>query len=788
MEEYHVVKRDGRKEIMSFDKILTRLRNCGEQSGLHMNYSQICIKIIDQLTNDITTSQIDDLTAEYCVSQYSSHHNYETLARNIAISNHQKNTGTFYDNMSKLYNNVDVQTRTHKPIICERLWNTINKHKDRIEQEMNYKNDFLISYFGFKTLERSYFLRINNIPVERPQDIWMRVALSIHSDDIDSAIESYHCMSKLEFTHATPTLYNAGTTREQLSSCFLLTMKEDSISGIYDTLKDCALVSKYAGGIGLSIHNVRARDTLIHGTNGRSNGIIPMLQVFNSTANYVDQGGGKRKGSIAIYLEPWHADIFQWLDLRKTHGDLNLRALDLFYALWIPDYFMEKVYQNESWCLFCPNKAPGLSDCYGVEFKELYDKYEAEGRYNSKINARDLWKEVLTSQLETGTPYILYKDACNSKSNQKNLGTIKSSNLCTEIVEYTSKDETAVCNLASVALSKCVDVENKTFDFNKLGSLVSIMTRNLNKVIDINYYPIPETKNSNLRHRPIGLGVQGLADVFAMLKFAFDSEEAAKLNIKIFETIYYYAVKTSNQCAIEHRAQFLKENPDLPDVWGAYSTFKGSPASEGILQFDMWKNTSGPICGYDWDGLKKSVVQYGLRNSLLVAPMPTASTSQILGNNECFEPFTSNIYNRRVLSGEFTVVNRYLMKDLLEINMWNEDIKNNIIANKGSVQYLEGIPKEIKERYKTVWEISMKKIINMARDRGQFIDQSQSLNLFVEEPNQTLLNSIHKYSWEQGLKTGMYYLRRKPKHNPQQFTIAPKVIEKEFEYECEACT
>ena len=705
-----------------------------------------------------------------------------------------------------LYNFQDIH-KNNSQLISNDLYTIVNNNKQRIESEIDYDKDYLFDYFGFKTLERAYLMRVNGNIVERPQHMWMRVSIGIHGNDLDKAFETYHLMSSLMFTHATPTLFNAGTPRPQLSSCYLLSLENDSITGIYDTLKDCASISKWAGGIGLHIHNLRAKGSHIRGTNGTSNGVVPMLRVFNNTARYVDQGGGKRNGSFAIYMEPWHSDIIEFLDLRKNHGDEELRARDLFYALWIPDLFMEKVKSDSDWCLFCPDKCPGLSDCYGDEFKALYEKYESEERYNVKMSARKLWFAVMDSQMETGTPYLLYKDAANIKSNQKNVGTIKSSNLCTEIIEYSDNTETAVCNLASIALSKFVKAD-KTFDYDRLCQISQIVTYNLNKIIDVNFYPTPKTKKSNIRHRPIGIGVQGLADVFALMDIAFHSDQAKEINKLIFETIYYGALKMSNKISKE-RCKLLSTMKEIrydndgllshvneyeinmfdnnETFCGAYSSFKGSPASQGILQFDMWGVT--PSDRYNWNELKNDIKIYGLRNSLLLAPMPTASTSQILGNNECFEPFTSNIYTRRTLAGEFVIVNKYLISDLLKENMWNEDIKNNIIANKGSIQYIEGISEHLKEKYKIVWEIPMKHLIDMAADRGAFICQSQSLNLWLEDPSYNNLTSMHFYSWSQGLKTGIYYLRRKPKHQPQQFTIAPSNQKVESNNEpCEMCS
>ena len=798
VDEMRVTKRNKSLENISFDKILKRIRSIGkEQSLQHINYSELCLKIIDQLYDKIETTKIDELTAEQCASQTTKHPDFGSLASAIVISNLHKNTkSNFLSVMRQLYNNN---------LVTKGLINVADKHKEVINQIIDYKRDNLIDYFGFKTLERAYLMRINKIIVERPQQMWMRVAIGIHGDNIEEIKKTYDYMSQLYFTHATPTLFNAGTPRPQLSSCFLLSLEEDSINGIYNTLKDCALISKWAGGIGLHIHNLRATGSHIRGTNGTSNGIVPMLRVFNMTARYVDQGGGKRNGSFAIYMEPWHGDIEEFLDLRKNHGDEEMRARDLFYALWVPDLFMKKIKENGEWCLFCPDQCPGLSDTFGDEFEALYNKYESEEKFIKKVRARDLWFKVLDSQMETGTPYILYKDACNKKSNQKNIGTIKSSNLCTEIVEYSDSTESAVCNLASIALSKFVK-DDKSFDYEKLHDVAKIVTYNLNKVIDVNYYPTEKTKKSNMRHRPIGIGVQGLADAFMLMDIAFTSEQAKQTNKFIFETIYHAALEMSNEISKSRYEMFCNdsdndkvktkelklneyESDNLNKIdkkhVGAYSTFTNSPASKGILQFDMWNVV--PSDRYDWEKLREDIKEYGIRNSLLLAPMPTASTSQILGNNECFEPFTSNIYTRRTLAGEFVIVNKYLMKELIELDVWNEDIKASIIENKGSVQHIEGLSEHIKEKYKIVWEMSMKELIDMARDRGAFICQSQSLNLWMEDPTYNALTSMHFYSWEQGLKTGIYYLRRKPKHQPQQFTIVPKEQRSNNE-PCEMCS
>ncbi|MEL6607073.1 MAG: ribonucleoside-diphosphate reductase subunit alpha [Bacteroidota bacterium] len=751
-----VVKRDGRLESVKFDKITARIEKLCY--GLNMDYVSaidIAKKVISGIYDRVTTVELDNLAAEITASMTSNHPDYAILAARIAISNLQKVTSQSFSNtMKRLYTYIDPKTGENASLISKEVYSVIKEHASLLDNTIDYTRDFGYDYFGFKTLERSYLLKLDGKIVERPQHMLMRVAVGIHQDDIDAAIETYHLMSEKWFTHATPTLFNAGTPKPQLSSCFLLTMKEDSIEGIYDTLKQCAQISQSAGGIGLSIHNIRATGSYIKGTNGVSNGIVPMLRNFDMTARYVDQGGGKRKGSFAIYLEPWHADISAFLDLRKNHGKEELRARDLFYALWIPNLFMQRVENNEEWSLFCPKEAPGLADCYGKEFERLYHKYEREGRARATIKAQDLWFEILEAQIETGTPYMLYKDAANRKSNQQNLGTIKSSNLCTEIIEYTAPDEVAVCNLASIALPKFIN-EKGLFDHKKLYEVTYIATKNLNKVIDINYYPVPEARNSNMRHRPIGLGVQGLADTFSQLRMPFDSPEARGLNTDIFETIYFAAMMASK---------------DLAKQQGPYETFAGSPLSRGIFQFDMWgvEPQSGR---WDWETLRKEVQTHGVRNSLLVAPMPTASTSQILGNNECFEPYTSNIYTRRVLSGEFIVVNKHLLKDLIKLGLWNDAMKNTLIAANGSIQHIEGIPANIKELYRTVWEIPQKAVLDMAADRGAFICQSQSLNIHIQDPNFGKLTSMHFYAWKKGLKTGMYYLRIKAATDAIKFTV-----------------
>jgi ribonucleoside-diphosphate reductase alpha chain len=749
-----VVKRDGRKEAVKFDKITARIQKlCYGLDPVHVDSVKVAMRVIDGLYDGVTTMQLDNLGAEVAASLTTVHPDYAILAARIAVSNLHKSTNkSFSKTMHDLFHYVDPKTGQLASLISEDVYQIVMDNAQILDSTIIYDRDFGYDYFGFKTLERSYLLKLNGKVAERPQHMLMRVAIGIHKEDIDSAIETYNLMSERWFTHATPTLFNAGTPKPQMSSCFLLTMKDDSIDGIYDTLKQCAKISQSAGGIGLAIHNVRATGSYIKGTNGTSNGIIPMLRVFNDTARYVDQGGGKRKGSFAIYLEPWHADIYEFLDLRKNQGKEELRARDLFLALWVSDLFMQRVEANENWTLFCPNEAPGLSEVYGEKFVELYTKYEQEGRGRKTIPARELWGKVLDSQTETGTPYILYKDACNEKSNQKNLGTIKSSNLCTEIVEYTAPDEVAVCNLASIALPRFI--ENGEFDHQRLFDVTYVATKNLNKIIDRNYYPVIEARNSNMRHRPIGLGVQGLADAFVMLRMPFDSDEARELNKEIFETIYYAAMTASKDLAKEH---------------GAYETYDGSPVSKGIFQFDMWGIT--PTSRWEWDVLKEEVKEHGVRNSLLVAPMPTASTSQILGNNECFEPFTSNVYKRGTLSGEFIIVNKYLLRDLVKLGLWNDSMKNKIIAANGSIQDIEEIPQNIKDLYKTVWEISQKAIIDMAADRGAYIDQSQSLNLFLQNPNAAKLTSMHFYAWKKGLKTGMYYLRTKAAADAIKFTV-----------------
>jgi ribonucleoside-diphosphate reductase alpha subunit len=789
-DEMYVTKRSGKPEIVSFDKILNRIKNIGTEANIKINYTSLVMKVIDQLYNNISTTQIDELSAEQCASMSSIHPDYNVLAGRIVVSNHQKNTSSsFSDTMKQLYMHKDTHGK-HSPLVSEDLYQVVLQYDEppngidslfatnKLDSIIDYSRDFLIDYFGFKTLERAYLMRINKKIVERIQHMWLRVAIGIHGDNFHRICETYELMSQKYFTHATPTIFNAGTPHPQLSSCYLLAMESDSIEGIYNTLKDCALISKWAGGIGLHIHNVRAGGSHIRGTNGESNGIVPMLRVFNNTAKYVDQGGGKRNGSFAIYLEPWHADIEKFLDMRKNHGDEDLKARDLFYALWTPDLFMERVKANGEWTLMCPDECPGLSDVYGEDFEKLYTFYEKSGRGRKAVKARDLWFRVLDAQMETGTPYLLYKDAVNKKCNQKNLGTIKSSNLCCEITEYSDEDETAVCNLASIALPAFVKdatdgSSKKVFDYEQLHAVTRTVTYNLNRIIDVNFYPTDKTRRSNKRHRPIGIGVQGLADVFMLLNTNFTSDEARLINKRIFETMYHAA---------------LTESCHIAKTEGTYETFEGSPASQGILQFDMWNvNPSETEHRYDWNELKEDVQMYGIRNSLLIAPMPTASTSQILGYNECIEPITSNIYNRRTIAGEFILTNKYLMNDLIKLDLWNEKMKNMIIANNGSVQHIDIIPVEIREKYKTVWELPMRSIIDMAADRGAFICQSQSLNLWLEDPNYNNLTSMHFHSWGKGLKTGMYYLRRRARHQAQQFTIEPEKKQTTATDEDEVC-
>ena len=802
--DMRVLKRNGEHEVIAFDKILARIRNVGKQAGITaVNYTSLAMKVIDQLYDGIPTTKIDELTAEQCATMTTQHPDYGTLAAYIIVSNHHKTTpSTFYKAMCQLHEFKDVRGQP-SPLISDEFWAVVCTHHNELEAMIDVSRDFLIDYFGFKTLERSYLMRTNGTTVERPQYMWMRVSVGIHGAQMDKVRATYDLMSQKYFTHATPTLFNAGTPQPQLSSCYLIAMESDSIDGIFNTLKECANISKHAGGIGVHVHDIRASGSHIRGTNGTSNGLVPMLRVFNNTARYIDQGG-KRNGTIAVYLEPWHADIAHFLEMKMNHGDEDAKGRDLFYALWVPDLFMARIKANAEWSLFCPDECPGLSDVYGDEFDKLYVRYEAEGRHRGKVKARDLWFRILDSQMETGTPYLCYKDAVNRKTNQKNLGVIRSSNLCSEIMEYSDDQETAVCNLASIALnrfipgnqgsphpsSKLHEVTGKgeegvgvrgalvapgVFDFEKLHEVTRIVTENLNRVIDVNYYPTPKTRVSNMAHRPIGIGIQGLADTFMLLDLAFSSDEARLLNKRIFETMYHAALTASCDLAEQH---------------GAYSSFLGSPASQGILQYDMWgvEPESGR---YDWTALKARIVKHGLRNSLLLAPMPTASTSQILGNTECFEPISSNIYTRRTMAGEFILVNRHLIADLQAIGMWNEGVKNNIVANKGSVQHIGGLSEHLKRKYCTVWEIPMKHVIDMAADRGAFICQSQSMNLWMEDPNYAALTSMHFYAWSKGLKTGMYYLRRKARHQPQQFTIEPELKKETGEKEDkldEGCT
>lgn len=755
----YVIKRDGHKESVKFDKITARVTKLCYGLNPIVDPVKIAMKVIEGVYDGVTTSELDNLAAEIAASNATTHPDYALLASRIAVSNLHKNTKkSFSQTITDLYTYLDPKTGQSAGLIADDVYKVIQENAPLLDSTIIYDRDFNFDYFGFKTLERSYLLKLHGKVAERPQHLFMRVAVGIHKSNLDEVVKTYNMMSEGWFTHATPTLFNAGTPKPQMSSCFLIEMQSDSIDGIYNTLKQTALISQSAGGIGLSIHNVRAKGSYIKGTNGTSNGIVPMLKVFNDTARYVDQGGGKRKGSFAIYLEPWHADVMDFLDLKKNHGKEEARARDLFYALWIPDLFMKRVKEDSTWTLMCPNECPGLADTHGAEFEALYTKYEQEGRGRATIKAQDIWFKILESQIETGTPYMLYKDAANGKSNQKNLGTIKSSNLCTEIMEYTAPDEIAVCNLGSIALPKFV--KDGEFDHNRLFDVAYQLAINLNVIIDNNYYPVPETRKSNMRHRPIGIGVQGLADAFIMMRFPFDSAEAKTLNKEIFETIYYAAATASKDLAIKD---------------GAYETFPGSPASHGILQFDMWGVT--PSNRWEWDVLKEEIKIHGMRNSLLLAPMPTASTAQILGNNECFEPYTSNIYTRRVLAGEYIIVNKHLLKDLVSLGLWNEDLKNKLIGANGSVQNIAEIPDNLKALYKTAWELSQKTIIDMSADRGAYICQSQSLNVFMENPNFGKLTSMHFYAWESGLKTGMYYLRTKAATDAIKFTVSKNYAE-----------
>jgi len=755
----YVLKRDGRKEPIMFDKITARIKKLCYSFNPLVDPVRVAMRVIEGLYDGVTTSELDNLAAEIAATMTTTHPDYASLAARISVSNLHKNTiKSFSETMKDLHDYVNPITGKKASLISDEVYKVIKKNAEELDSKIIYNRDFGYDYFGFKTLERSYLLKINGQIVERPQHMLMRVSVGIHLDDLEAVIDTYELMSKKYFTHATPTLFNSGTPKPQMSSCFLLTMQDDSIDGIYDTLKQTAKISQSAGGIGLSIHNIRSTGSYISGTNGTSNGIVPMLRVFNDTARYVDQGGGKRKGSFAIYIEPWHSDIFDFLDLKKNHGKEEMRARDLFYAMWVPDLFMKRVEKNAEWTLMCPNECPGLYDCHGDEFDKLYLKYEKQSKGRKTIKARELWEKILESQIETGTPYMLYKDSANRKSNQKNLGTIRSSNLCTEILEYTSKDEIAVCNLASIALP--MFVEKGEFNHQKLYDVTARVTKNLNKVIDRNYYPVKEAENSNFRHRPIGLGVQGLADAFIQLRMPFTSEKAKELNQDIFETLYFAALNASVE-------ESKKDGP--------YKTYKGSPISKGEFQHNMWGVEDKELSGrWNWGKLRKDVLKHGVRNSLLVAPMPTASTSQILGNNECFEPYTSNLYTRRVLSGEFIIVNKHLLKDLVELGLWNEDMKQELMRSNGSIQDIKQIPDELKELYRTVWEMSMKDIIDMARHRGYFIDQSQSLNLFMEGATMSKLTSMHFYAWKSGLKTGMYYLRTKSAVDAIKFTLEKK--------------
>ena len=753
----YVIKRDGRRELVQFDKITARIKKLCYSLHESVDPQRVAMRVIEGVYDGVSTTELDNLAAEVAATNAVTHPDYASLASRIAVSNlHKATKKSFAETMNDLYNYVDPVTGDPASLLAEDVHEIIQENAEFLDSQIIYDRDFSYDYFGFKTLERSYLLKMNGEISERPQQMLMRVSVGIHKDDLESVVKTYNMLSEGWFTHATPTLFNAGTPKPQMSSCFLLTMKEDSISGIYDTLKQCAKISQSAGGIGLAMHNIRAKGSYIKGTNGTSNGIVPMLRVFNDTARYVDQGGGRRKGSFAMYLEPWHADVFDFLEMRKNHGKEEQRARDLFYALWIPDLFMKRVEENGDWTLMCPNECPGLPETHSAEFEALYTKYEKEGRGRKTIKAQELWFKILDSQVETGTPYMLFKDAANSKSNQKNLGTIRSSNLCTEIIEYTAPDEVAVCNLASVALPKFVTSDGK-FDHEKLFEVTYQITKNLNCIIDRNYYPVVEARNSNMRHRPIGIGIQGLADVFILMRHAFDSDEAKTLNKEIFETLYYASCTASK---------------DLAQADGAYETFKGSPASEGKLQFDLWDVT--PSNRWEWDVLKEEIQKHGMRNSLLLAPMPTASTAQILGNNECFEPYTSNIYTRRVLSGEFIVVNKHLLRDLVKLGLWDDDMKNRLIAANGSVQNINEIPDNIKILYRTAWEISQRSILDMAADRGAYICQSQSLNIFMENATNSKLTSMHFHAWKIGLKTGMYYLRTKAAVDAIKFTIDKK--------------
>ncbi|XP_033125946.1 ribonucleoside-diphosphate reductase large subunit-like [Anneissia japonica] len=763
----YVVKRDGRSEKVMFDKITSRVHKlCYKLNTDFVDAVAITQKVISGIYPGVTTVELDTLAAETAATMTTKHPDYAVLAARIAVSNLHKETKKIFSHvMHDLHSYVNPRNKKASPMISDEIYDIIKRNKERLNSAIIYDRDYDYNFFGFKTLERSYLLKLDGKVAERPQHMLMRVAVGIHHENIDAVIETYNLMSERWFTHASPTLFNAGTNRPQLSSCFLLTMSDDSIDGIYDTLRQCALISKTAGGIGVNVHCIRAAGSYIAGTNGQSNGLVPMLRVYNNTARYVDQGGNKRPGAFAIYLEPWHADIFDFLDLKKNTGAEENRARDLFYGLWIPDLFMKRVENDGDWSLMCPHECPGLENTWGKDFEDLYEKYEREGRARRTVKAQQLWYAIIEAQTETGTPYMLYKDSCNRKSNQQNLGTIKCSNLCTEIIEYSSPDEVAVCNLASIALPRYVN-NDRTFDFKKLAEVTKVITKNLNKIIEVNYYPVPEAKKSNMRHRPIGIGVQGLADAFILMRYPFESEEAQKLNIQIFETIYYASLEASCEIAKE---------------LGPYETYEGSPISKGLLQYDLWDVT--PTDLHDWKSLKENIARYGVRNSLLLAPMPTASTAQILGNNESIEPYTSNIYTRRVLSGEFQIVNHHLLKDLTERGLWSDEMKNQLIATGGSVQSLDDVPDDLKKLYKTVWEISQRTILKMAADRGAYIDQSQSLNVHIAEPNYGKMSSMHFYAWKSGLKTGMYYLRTRPAADPIKFTLnkeslANKTVEK----------
>ena len=804
-----VIKRNGNAEIISFDKILRRIKKLGQEANIvprtsksgstGINYTSLAMKVIDQLYNNIHTTKIDELAAEHCAALSSTHPDYGVLAGRIVISNHQKNTcNSFYETTHYIYHSL-LDTNTNTSLLNPEYFAIVSENREELDAMIVDDRDYLIDYFGFKTLEKSYLIRVENKSVERPQHMWLRVAVAIHGNNMTKVRETYNLMSKKYFTHATPTLFNAGTCHQQMSSCYLVAMEGDSLDGIFNTLHDCARISKWSGGIGLHVHNIRSNGSMIRGTNGRSGGLMPMLKVFNDTARFINQGG-KRNGSFAIYLEPWHADIEMFLDMKKNHGDEEMRARDLFYGLWVPDLFMEKVKLDKEWCLFCPDTCPDLSDLVGVDFQEKYEEYERDQKQVKTIKARELWYRILDAQMETGTPYLLYKDACNQKSNQKNLGTIKSSNLCCEIIEYSDDKETAVCNLASIALPSFVNKKTGEFDYDELHKVSQVVTENLNNIIDFNFYPTEKTVTSNANHRPIGIGVQGLADTFVLMDVPFHSDKAKEINKNIFETMYHGALTRSNELAIQHKNRIVDDSTDessddsvdkTTTTTGAYKSFVGSPLSYGKFQFDLWNVT--PSNRYNWDILRSSIITFGVRNSLLIAPMPTASTSQILGFNECFEPFTSNLYSRRTLAGEFVVTNKYLMSELISLGIWSEQIKNSIIANNGSIQHLEQIPQHVRDKYKIAWEIPMRHVIDMAAERGAFICQSQSMNLWMEDPTYAALTSMHFYSWNKGLKTGVYYLRRKAKHRAQQFTIGPETVKKGAEVVsneeiCEMCS